>query len=126
MSHTPDFIRITKKAVDAKTVAATQIITTDNGGQRFVPVMVMFEIASATLLTVTCTLSVGTNATSYNDILGTTVLTGLTAVNKVLSVNLATTAVSSVAVNTAIFVNITTGVTATAATMDVHLLGFYQ
>lgn len=111
--------------LDAKTVAATQIGTTENGGQSFYPMFGVVAMSAANTITLAGAISIGTNATSYNNIVPITTTTGLTTAGTMLNINMAT-AISKIAVNTGIFVNVTTGITGTSGTIDIHLFGFYQ
>lgn len=112
-------------AINAKTVAATKLGTTENGTQTFYPLWLTVYLASATLATIIGVASVGTNATNYNNVMTAVTMTGLTTVGKLIMSSL-TAVGSSVAANTDIYFNLTTGFTATAATIDVELWGYYR
>jgi hypothetical protein len=112
-------------SIDAKTTGATKIATTENGSQRFIPKTVIIELTAATAVTVVATLSVGTNSATYNNILAATALTGLSALNNIVMIHLPATAISSIAPNTDIYVNVTIGATATTANIRVDVDGYY-
>lgn len=112
--------------INLKTTGATKIFTTPNNGLRFYPDKVTFEITAATAITVAGAASVGTNASTYNNILSISTLTGAAAVNNILSFALDLVVTNSVAPNTDIYVNITLGITATSATGSVTILGHYR
>lgn len=111
--------------INAKTVASTSIFTTENGTRTFYCIGASIECTAATLVTTPMTASIGTNSTTFNNILPVTLMTGLNAVNLHLPLFLSASQ-ATVAPNTGIFINITIGATATAQTITVHLLGFYS
>lgn len=113
------------KNVDGKTAASTLIFTTDNGAKRFHPIMIRVVVSSAITITVVPTVSVGANSPDYNDILGATVLTSLTAVNKMSNFDIAIAA-NSVAANTGVYVKVTGIATATTCNIDVAVFGDYE
>lgn len=124
MSHAaPITAELHKPGIDGKTVAATAIGTTENGTRRFYPTAAVFELTAVAVLIGVCTLSVGTNGASYNDLVAATAMTGLTAANGILRVSIALA--GSVAPNTAVYVNITVGATATTYTLRAILEGYY-
>ena len=124
MSYVPRLEKIVLKGVNVKNTGSTLIGTTENGSSRFYPLFAIIEIATASIITVVGAASIGTNSSSYNNILAITTLTGLTAVNNILNLNLAGVVSTSVAPNTDIYLKVTTGFIATTATADVHLLGY--
>lgn len=129
MAATPGLQIIGKKGINAAATGSTQIGTTDNGTERFYPTMVVFHIATiGGTVTIPITASIGTNASSYTNILAATLQTALTSQN-VMGVNgmvLGTPA--SIPPNTAIYVNITIalGGIAPTGTVDVDLIGYYR
>lgn len=86
-------------------------------------ILILTEAPSAIGL---CTISIGTNSSSYNNILSSTLLLNLSAVNTALKINLlnSSTITSMVPANTEIFVKVSI-----AATLggEVHVIcdGFY-
>ena len=113
------------KNVNAKNTGAILIATTDNNGKRFHPSMISVLISGANAITVPATLSIGTNASTYNDLLASTVLTGLTGVQNMTNYNLVAM-INSVPVNTGIYLNVTAGSTATVCNIDVAIFGDYE
>lgn len=111
--------------ITATTTGATLLYTTENGTRKFYCVAISLECTTATLVTIPPTVSIGTNSTSYNNIMVTTLATGLlaTALHFPIPINTASTVIPA---NTGIYVNVTTGATATAQTITVHLVGFYS
>jgi hypothetical protein len=125
----PDYYKelrmISVTGVSATAIAATQIGTTENGTQSFHPLYVVFVMNAASSLTIAGAASVGTNSSTYNNVIAITTLTGLTTIGQMLPVPIVT-AIGKIAANTAIFVNVTTGATGTSGTIDIHVIGFYQ
>lgn len=111
--------------INAKTVAATSLGTTENAGRRFYPIYLTFVVRTSSNFTVEPTFSVGTNSTSYDDIKTSTNLEPMPDANFFVRYD-PDVVVSSVAPNTAIYLNITTGATATTYQIDVSLYGYYQ
>jgi hypothetical protein len=111
--------------IDGTQLASTQIGTTENGTQSFYPLFACLALNGASAVTVVPSLSIGTNSATYNNILGTTVLTGMTSAGQMLHTNIVG-AIGKVPANTPIYVKMVTAATATTATVDVHLFGFYQ
>jgi len=116
--------KISKTSISGISTAATAIGTTENGSQKFHPMFAVFVVRTANTITLAPTVSIGTNASTYNNILPAAVLTGLTAAALTLILPI-TVASSNVSSNTQVFINVTAG-TAVAMTFDVHLFGFYQ
>lgn len=108
--------------VDIKSATSTTIFTTDEGG-RFHPLFVVVELTSASSLTIGGTASVGTNASSYNNIMPAAV-TG-TTLNKMLP-NALSALTDSVAPNTAVKLNISIAATGTSGTLSCTVVGYYQ
>lgn len=118
-----NFMAITVENVDGTAAASTKIGTTD-AGMQFVPIFVNVEVTALTGFVSVASLSIGTNATSYNDILVITPLTGVISANTILQVP-ANALLKSVPSATDIFVKITTGAIASSYTLRVSVLGFY-
>jgi len=118
--------KISVSGVNGKTQAATLIGTTENQGRRFYPLFIMVEVTAANTIAVAATASVGTNASSYNNVLTASALTGLTSANASLAFVPTLTAIASVSPGTGIFLNVTTGATATTCTLKASVLGYYE
>lgn len=125
MSYNTNLTRLTIKGVNAKNTGATLVGTTENGTARFYPVMVVFEMTVASVIAIVPTVSIGTNSATYNNILAAAALTGMTTANSMICSSVVG-AVNSVAPNTGINVNVSVGATATTATLDIHVLGYYN
>lgn len=125
MTHTPQLERITKKAINGAALASTLIGATRAGSGRFHPVFATFEVSAANAIISVTSLSIGTNATTYDDILAITALTGLSSLNKMLKTSILT-ALSSIAASTDIYVKVTTVAVATECKIDISLWGYYE
>lgn len=113
---------IQKTGIDFKTTGNTQVGTTPNGSQRFIPLFVIWHVRAATSITVAATVTLGTSS-GATDILSGTTLTSVLSTNQFRNTNLAATVNSSIAPNTAIWVGVTTGATGTSQSMDVEVWG---
>lgn len=109
-------------AIDGTAAAASTILTP---GSRFYPISVTFELTSVSGFAVVASASVGTNSTSFNNILAITALTSVSTANNILTVPLSSV-IASVAASTAIAVKVTTPATATTYVLKVSLLGYYE
>jgi hypothetical protein len=110
--------------INTASTGPTLIFTTENSSQKFYVSSVSLECVSATGVTLVAAGSLGTNASTYNNILAIFSLTGLTAANTHLPMPL--TIVSSVIPpNTGVYFNLTTAITGGSQTINVHVLGFY-
>lgn len=121
----PYGIQYTVSGIDLKAAAATLIFTTANIGKRFRPRKVTVECTAANTFAVACTLSVGQNSATYNDVLAASAITGVLAVNTMLAFNTDLVAIVTVAPNTGVYVKVTVGATATTATGRVTVFGEY-
>lgn len=116
---------ISLTGIDAKTAASTKIGTTENGTQRFYPIYLVVTCTAATSISVVPTLSIGTNSSSYNNIVTATSMAGITSANTFLT-TFVIAALGSVAASTDIYTNISLGATATAMTIKIDLFGLYS
>lgn len=119
---TQNLTRYTLTAVDLKTTGATTVFTS-NTGARFHPLFVVFEVESATALSVGATVSLGVTAAAYTDVVaGVTV--GTTA-SKMLP-NSLSALTDSVAPGTAVRVNVSIAAIGTSGTFRVDVIGYYD
>lgn len=114
-------VTYTVTGIDAKTVAATTLFTTD-GGARFHPLFIVVEVTAATALTIGGTASIGTNAATYTNVLAA--LTTGTTVNSMLP-NALSALTDSIAPGTAVKFNLTVAATGTSGVLSVVVVGFY-
>lgn len=68
-------IKCAKKGIDAKTTGSTLLFTSESAAERFYPTMVTIEATVANTVLAVPILQIGTNSTSYNNILAATTLT---------------------------------------------------
>lgn len=119
-SVSPTILSITT-GIDLKSVATTNLYTVPTG-RRAVVTEVVFRTTVATSFTVTCTAGVGV-AANEEDIMASTVLTGLNVLNQLYRFS-CEGAYVSVAAAGVIKLGVDVGATATTATGEVTLIGF--
>lgn len=110
-------------AVNGKVVGNTFMFTT-RSDKRFVTIGVYVTLITVSGLAIVCTTSVGTNASSYNNICAATLLTGLTGANQILQLPLLGN-LNSIAASSDVYVRVSIGSTATVYDLNVSLTGFY-
>lgn len=106
------------------TIQQLLIGSTANGVNGFAPRMVRVIITAATAISIPATISIGTVAGSYIDIMPLTALTSLTSINKMVNTYLSA-AIGTIAAGTAIYLNIGTAITGTSASCRVDVIGDY-
>lgn len=111
-----------KRAIDGTTTGPILLLTPSGN---FTPIMINFEVVSTTGFLVVASCSIGTNAASYNNILPISALIGAIAAANILNFSLLSL-ISKVASGTGIYVNVTTGATATTYVLKITLIGFYD
>lgn len=126
MSFFPAFEQILVRGVNGKTVASTLVGTTRNDARKFISTLAVIHATVANAITVPPTISIGTNGTSYNNLLAAATLTGMTSVDNYLCFTLGGSVLSAVAANTGIYANISAGATGTSMTLDIAIFGFYK
>lgn len=129
MSHqTPRPLQIIQTTnISLLSTGVQTLFTTQNlSGQRFVPVHLVFELITVSGFTAVPTLSFGQNGGSFNDILGASALTGVSVANNMIAFNLDLTAISTIANNVAVGINVTVGATSTTYAGNFYVLGFYR
>jgi len=105
------------------TSAGNTSIFTAPSGKRFVPQLVNFTVLQATGLSIVATCSIGTNPSSYNNIMGATLLSGLTGQNNKLGVSL-TGVISTVSAAEEVFCRVSIPSTATNYNILASVTGF--
>jgi hypothetical protein len=122
------FAVIEANNIDGKTSGAVTVGTTNGGGasQNFYPAHITIIGHTITALVTPVTLSVGTNSSTYNNLLAATLLsTSLNATNLMQVLNLAAGS-PVIAHNTDIKVNVTSIAVGTAYTFDIKIFGWYE
>jgi hypothetical protein len=118
-----DLIRYTVGGINIKNTGATAVLTTGAGAGNFHITQALLEVTAANTLTVGATLSVGTNSSTWNNIVPATVLG--TAANQMTPLPPAALTLS-VAPSTLINANISIAAIGVSGTASVTLIGFYQ
>lgn len=120
--------RYSATGVDLKTVASAVIFTSEASLGRWITTDIIVEITASSAITVEATISVGTNAATYDDVLPASVQTGLTAANRFNHFYPSSAidgVVTSVAASTGLRYNVSVAATGTSQTANIHILGFY-
>lgn len=115
---------ITNGPFNSRSTGAVLIGYTENNGKSFYPNLVRIVSLSATLITVNATISFGTNASSYNNILTATLLVNLASINKYVNL-FVTSAISIIPPNTPIYMNISIGAIGTEQSYRIDIIGDY-
>lgn len=102
-------------------------LTTLNGGEaqsRFVPMYAQVITDTVSGLVSVATISLGTNATDYNNVVAASAMTGLTSANLFMPITIASGA-SSIAHGTDLYVKVTVAAVGTTYKFRVILWGYY-
>jgi hypothetical protein len=118
-------VGIASPSMNFKNTGATLLMTTENGTRSFHVTGVTIQSVAASAITIAATMSIGTNSSFYNNIVASTLLTGLTAVSTDYPVSLIT-AIGAIPANTGIYANVGTAATGTSQTGNIVILGYYQ
>lgn len=125
MAYNNNIIRISKTGIVATGIGDYLIDTTENGTQKFYPLFATFSITAANGIVIVPTFSIGTNASTYNNIIPASLLTGLTTIDKMTKIDISS-ATGIIPANTGIYARVSVPATATNCTVDVHLFGYYK
>lgn len=98
--------------VNLKNTGATLLFTQPNTQSSYFPFRIRVFSGNVSGITGAPTISIGTNASSYNNILAATALTGLTTAGTYIDYA-PTYPLAPIAFNTSVFVNVTIGATGT-------------
>lgn len=108
--------------INGKNTGATLIFTPTS---RFSPISVALEVVSTTGFILGSTCSVGTNASSYNDIMVATAMIGMSSNNNLLNMPISTV-ISSIAAGTGVYLNVSVGANATTYVIKATINGYYD
>lgn len=122
--NTPKTISIISVPGISLISTGVQTLFTTTG--RFYPMSLMFELTSVSAFVAVATISFGSNAGSFNNILAASALTGVSTVNNILSFNLDLSVVSSIAASTNVGINVTVGATASTYIGKFIITGVYD
>lgn len=117
----PFWANFSSGVINAKTTGAGTIFTTGTS-QQIGFTGALFQCSAATAITVACTISIGTNSTTNNNIMAATTLTGLITLGQTLYIPF-TSVISRVAASTAVGYNVTVAATGTSQSITISLLG---
>ena len=120
---TNDIVRYSVAGIDAKTTGNTTLFTTDPG-RVFVPIAVVAYCSAATAITVAATITIGTNSTAYDNLVASSILSGLTAAG-LFTTPVYTLGATPVAPGTDVVLKIGTAATGTSQTIEIDIIGFY-
>lgn len=116
-------VGIFTKTIDAK-VAGAVLVDTTRANAKFYVESVAIESVSAAGIGTPVTLSIGTNASSYNNIVAAALRTNLTGALQVQYGTLLTT-LPVIPASTAIYVNVTIPAVGTSQSLQIVVKGFY-
>lgn len=106
--------------VDGTTTASTPIFTAPQG---FAISEIQAILKTVSGLSIVCTLSIGTNASSYNNIKSAVALTGLSAANSVLQIS-TPNPVAIVNTGETVYAKVTIASTATTYDLQIVIIGY--
>ena len=110
-------------SVDGTNVGDTLIFTSP-ASKRFIPISSHLMLLDVVGLSLVATVSMGTNASTYNNIMGATLLTGLNAENQIIT-NTLNGPYASVAPSTQVFCRVSIASTATTYQLMASLVGYF-
>ncbi len=112
--------------VDGKTAGATTIYTLEPaGGLNFYPTQIVMRAVNINTAIIKPTFSVGSNASTYDNIATGSLLNTLTSLLGITAQPLNVSTSPALAAGTQIKANVTVGATATAYTFYIDILGYY-
>lgn len=110
---------------NAKNTGNTIFFTTPSSGFRFFPTHIVMSVLFATSISNGASISIGTNGSSYNNILANISFSGLIAANNYQVVQLSGV-LNAIPANTSGYLNVNTAATGTSITMSCVLLGTWS
>ena len=110
---------------NSKNLGNTIFFTTPSSGFRFFPTHIIMSVLFATSITVGASISIGTNGSSYNNILANTAFTGLTTANNYQVVQLSGV-LNAIPANTSGYLNVNTASIGTSITMSCVIVGTWS
>lgn len=119
-----DLLFYTFGGIDAKTATNTHLFTTD-AGRKWVTVGAFIRCTAASGVLTVATVSIGSNAATYTDLVAATALTGVTAADLTIPVLPVLSVPAIIAGGTAIHANVSVAATGTSQTLEVTIIGYY-
>ena len=111
--------------INAKNVGTTKIFTTPNEGLNFYPLFARIFVEDAQTVIVAPIITIGTNSSTYDNILASFTLTELTVTNNFLNL-IIDNAITFVSPNTDVFFRIGVAATATTLILAAEIYGDYR
>ncbi len=118
------FRSYTKTGIDGTTTGSTTIFTTESGWGDFYITNCMVAPTSISGLVSVSTVSIGTNSSSFDNLVGTTLLTGLSSVTLFQPLTILANPIL-IPSSTAVTINVSGAAVAAAYTFKVILTGYY-
>jgi len=110
---------------NSKNLGNTIFFTTPSSGFRFFPTHIIMSVLFATAITAGASISIGTNGSSYNNIMANTSFIGLTAANNYQVVQLSGV-LNAISANTSAYLNVNTASVGTSITMSCVIVGTWS
>jgi hypothetical protein len=123
--YPPSYLAVVRSGTIIGTSTGATLIGASPSGYSFVPLFVVFQAVAVTGLVTVSTVSIGVTATSYNDILGSTLLTGLAGINNLKNISTSTLA-APVPSNTNIYANVSAIAIGSTYNFSISVIGFLQ
>lgn len=119
-------VALIAEGLNPKTVGSVSLGFTENGTESFHPVFAVGVLQTAGGISIVPVMSIGTNSTSYNNIISAMSLVNMLNAGSMVP-TIITSAISKIAPGTEVKANISIGATATGTpSMDVLLFGYYN
>lgn len=123
---TRELVKISTVVIDGKTTGATTIYTLEGSGSlNFYPAQIVIRPVTITGATLKPTISVGSNASSYDNIATGSMLNTVTSLLGITSQPQNVSTSPALAGGTVIKANVTIGALATTYTFKIDILGYY-
>jgi hypothetical protein len=124
---TRELVKTSSVTVNGKTTGSTLIYTLEGSGSlNFCPTQIVVRPITITSATLKPTFSVGSNATTYDNIASGTLLNSVTSLLGITTQPMNVSTSSLMAGGTQIYCNVTIGALATSYTFQVDILGYYR
>ena len=120
--NVPIVVGYSDSPINLKNTGATLVFTTQDKTKLFFPYKIRIYCNAASGVLTPPTLSIGSNASSYNNILGTVEVLGLVAAQTFIDYE-PTFPIAPISSDVGIFVNVTVGATGTTLNARVALYG---
>lgn len=123
---TRELVKVGTVTIDGKTTGVTNIYTLEGSGTlNFYPAQIVIRAVSVTGAAIKPTFSVGSNASTYDNIASGSMLNTVTSLLGITSQPQNVSTSPALAGGTVIKCNVTIGATATTYTFKIDILGYY-